>query len=196
MGKCLRERASKPHAVPRLRAERGAGLQRVLRCFVSEDAERRVVPIERRGLDGESGGPCRAGLLLNFGRLSERRLRPADRARESPGDAVRLAAAAVASEVCVSPGSFASLDDVAPSIALFLATNARDQLVVSVEAGGEALVEVLSSCGVDARVEASFEAETYYDAVSGADLRDRYLRTRWRSSSPRCISRSATRSRR
>ena len=67
-----------------------------------------------------------------------------------------------------------SLDDVAPSIALFLATNARDQLVVSVEAGGEALVEVLSRCGVDARVEASFDAATYYDAVSGADLRDRF----------------------
>ena len=68
----------------------------------------------------------------------------------------------------------ASLDDVAPSLILFLATNARDQLVVSVEAGGEALVEVLSRCGVDARVEASFEADAYYDVVSGADLRDRY----------------------
>ena len=31
--------------------------------------------------------------------------------------------------------------------------------VVSVEAGGEALVDALSSCGVDARVEASFEAD-------------------------------------
>ena len=39
---------------------------------------------------------------------------------------------------------------------------------------GEELVEVLSRCGVDARVEASFEGETYYDAVSAADLRDRY----------------------
>jgi len=68
----------------------------------------------------------------------------------------------------------ASLDDVAPSIVLFLATNARDQLVVSVEAGGEALVEVLSRCGVDARVEARFEAASYYDVVSGADLRDRF----------------------
>ena len=67
-----------------------------------------------------------------------------------------------------------ALDDVAPSLILFLATNARDQLVVSVEAGGEALAEVLSRCGVAARVEESFEAETYYDAVSGADLRDRY----------------------
>ena len=30
------------------------------------------------------------------------------------------------------------------------------------------------ACGVDARVEASFEADTYYDAVSGNELRDRY----------------------
>ena len=55
-----------------------------------------------------------------------------------------------------------------------LATNARDQLVVSVEAGGEALVEVLSRCGVDAKVEESFEAGSYYDVVSDADLRGRY----------------------
>ena len=67
-----------------------------------------------------------------------------------------------------------SIDDVAPSLVLFLATNARDQLVVSVEKGGEALVDALSSCGVDARVEARFDPSTYYDAVSGADLRDRY----------------------
>ena len=67
-----------------------------------------------------------------------------------------------------------SIDDVAPSLVLFLATNARDQLVVSVEKGGEALADALSSCGVDAKVEASFEAARYYDAVSGADLRDRY----------------------
>jgi hypothetical protein len=43
-----------------------------------------------------------------------------------------------------------------------------------VEAGGEALAEVLSRCGVDARVEARFDPSTYYDVVSGADLRDRY----------------------
>ena len=67
-----------------------------------------------------------------------------------------------------------AIDDVAPSIALFLATNARDQLVVSVEAGGEALVDGLVACGVDARVETSFEADAYYDVVSGADLRDRF----------------------
>jgi hypothetical protein len=66
-----------------------------------------------------------------------------------------------------------TIDDVAPSLILFLATNARDQLVVSVEAGGEALVEVLSRCGVDARVEASFDADAFYDAVSGKELRDR-----------------------
>ena len=68
----------------------------------------------------------------------------------------------------------ASLDDVAPSLILFLATNARDQLVVSVEAGGEALVDALVACGVDAKVEERFEAETYYDAVSGRELRDRF----------------------
>ena len=33
---------------------------------------------------------------------------------------------------------------------------------------------MLSRCGVDARVEARFEAASYYDVVSGADLRDRY----------------------
>ena len=77
-------------------------------------------------------------------------------------------------QVAFRLGASTSLDDVAPSLILFLATNARDQLGVSIEAGGEALAEVLSSCGVDARVEASFDAATYYDAVSGADLRDRY----------------------
>jgi hypothetical protein len=67
-----------------------------------------------------------------------------------------------------------TIDDVAPSLILFLATNARDQLVVSVEAGGEALVDALVACGVDAKVEERFEAETYYDAVSGRELRDRF----------------------
>ena len=60
----------------------------------------------------------------------------------------------------------ASIDDVAPSIVLFLATNARDQLVVSVEAGGEALVDALWRCGVDARVEARFDPQPRTTAPS------------------------------
>ena len=112
----------------------------------------------------------RAGLLFNVGRLPARRLRPG-KARETLYGWQRPPLhLKTAFRLAVS----ASLDDVAPSLILFLATNARDQLVVSVEAGGEALVDGLVACGVDARVEASFEADAYYDVVSGADLRDRY----------------------
>lgn len=65
------------------------------------------------------------------------------------------------------------LDDVAAAMMPFLLTNARDQLVLSVAPGGEALAEVLASCGVDARVEANFEGAAYYDVVEGPELRDR-----------------------
>mmetsp|Transcript_6582 Transcript_6582/g.20739 ORF Transcript_6582/g.20739 Transcript_6582/m.20739 type:complete len:691 (+) Transcript_6582:238-2310(+) len=70
-----------------------------------------------------------------------------------------------------------AVDDVAPSLAVFLGTNARDQVRVSVAPGGEALAAALADTGVCASVEDdaahAASSKSAYDVVAPDALRAR-----------------------